>query len=178
MKVGLIIVGVVFGLFAFAGVSGVSWYINVCNTELTMATAYKMKTSNVEMHLDAMRKILGGKYKMTKEYADAFIKAVAANADGRKGGGLVKFSTESNAKIGIDDKMYTEMSNSIAGEIDNFKRSQQEALDSWGVHYAYCLSIPNSFIIGGRVKPQPEVISSEVTKAAIKTKILSDDVLN
>lgn len=178
MKVGLIIGGAVFGLLFFTVVGLIGWYMNVVNTEIGLSNRYDGQLNVVETQLDTMRKILKNKYKLTTEYADKFIAVVQANAEGRKGGGLLKFSTESNAKIGIDDKMYTEMSNSIAGELDNFKRAQNTLTDIWQVHKTYCKQMPNCFIIGGKVKSKPEMISSEITKEAIKTKKLSDDVMN
>jgi hypothetical protein len=37
--------------------------------------------------------------------------------------------------------------------------------------------LPNRWVIGGKIKPKPEMITSEITKSAVQTKVLDDNLM-
>ena len=167
----------VVGVLVLFAIIGIFWAVGVYNTEVELANRFDAQFNEVETSLDTMRKTLMTQYKVTKEYADKFIQSVSMQSEGRKGGSLFKSSTEAANKLGMDSELYGKMLNSIEGQLAKFKRSQDVLTDVWREHKTHCQKVPNSWIVGGKEKPKPEMISSGVTKEAIKTKVLDDNIL-
>ena len=154
----------------------VEYAVSINNTEIELRNRYDAQFNVVETTLDKMRKDLMNQYKLTKEFADKFIQVVNVQSKGRKGGSLLKLSTESN-KLGISDELYKKMLNTISGNLAEFKRSQDVLTDIWREHKTFCQKFPNSLMAGSRILSKPEMISSEATKEIIKTKKLDDNLL-
>lgn len=191
MLVGL---GIAVMLVAMVAI-GVGWYFSVCNGEVRLANRYDAQFNVVETSLDTMRKTIMNQHNCTKEWADKFIAVVAQQASGRGGNKVVlpdgnavagvaavgagtslQIGRESEA-LGIPATLYTQLANSIEGKLAEFKRSQDVLTDVWREHKTFCETKPNSWIVGGKIKPKPEMISSEITKDAIKTKKLDDNLM-
>jgi hypothetical protein len=155
------------------------WVMSIFNTEVQLRTRFEAQQNVVESTMDTMRKTLMNQYKVNKDFADTFIKCVAMAAEGRKGGSLFKMVTEAsgNANQGFTPELASKMMNSIEGKMNEFKRSQDVLTDVWREHKTYCMTMPNSFLIAGKVFPKPVVISSEASKEAMQTGKLNDNVL-
>jgi len=174
--------------------------VGIYNTEIELGRRFDAQFNVVETSLDTMRKTIMNQHNCTKEWADKFIAVVAEQARGRTGmvgqasgaeavkagtaaiaavtagGTAFQFSRESEA-LGIPPALYTQLSNAIEGKLAEFKRSQDVLTDVWREHTTYCQKFPNMLIVGGKMKPKPEMISSEITKEAIATKKLDDNLL-
>lgn len=168
---------IVLGLLVVFGLSFFFWTMGIKRTENVLAKRYSAQENVVETTLDKMRKTLINQFKVKESFANDFIKVVAAQAEGRKGGSLVKLNAEAANKLGITPEIYMTMMNSISGEMDNFKRSQDTFTDIWREHETWCTDPYHAWLIGNRVKPRPEMISSEVAKEAMQTKKLGDGLL-
>ena len=176
MSRGLIAGLIVAGVVVLLAVVMISWYFSITNGEVRLANRYEAQFNVRETTLDTMRKVLMNQYTVTKEFADNFIAVVAMQSKGREGGTLFKSSTESQS-LGISPDMYKSMLASIQGQLEEFKRSQDTLTDIWREHTTYCQTAPNSWFVGGKVKPRPEMVSSDAAKEAIKTHRLNDNVL-
>jgi len=178
------------------------WKMNVAKGEIALANRYEAQFNVVETTLDTMRKTIMNQHKCTKEWADNFIKVVAQQAAGRSGlagrtqntggaegavaavtasgGGTgFTFARESEA-LGIPQDLYMKLANAIEGKLAEFKRSQDVLTDVWQTHKTYCEDPYHNWLgvsLVGKVKPKPEMISSTVTKQAIETKVLDDNLL-
>jgi len=169
--------------------------IGVINTEVKLANRYDAQFNVVETTLDTMRKTIMNQHKCTKEWADQFIAVVAEQVKGRPGpvaakganpGGIMGTLTggtggiavtRESESLGIPQDLYMKLANSIEGKLAEFKRSQDTLTDVWRAHKTHCEVFPNSLFVGGKVKEKPEMISSKVTKMAVETKELEDDLL-
>lgn len=152
------------------------WIMNIFNTEISLDNRYDAQFNVVETQMDNMRKTLMNQHSVTESFAEDFIKVASVQSDGRKGGGLLKFSTESQS-LGITPELYATMLASIQGELDDFTRQQNTLTDIWREHTTYCEQFPNRFLIGGEVNPKPEMITSTISKDAMKTGELNDNLL-
>lgn len=158
------------------------WYVSVVNTEISLRTQYNAQAKSRETSLDKMKKVLLNQYKVTGEFADAFVKTVQAQAEGRKGGDGsmvgVKLNTESSA-LGISPDLYRQMANSISGELNEYKISQDRLTDIWREHTSYCEKIPYKWFIGDKINSisEPIMITSASAKEAEKTGVLEDNLL-
>ena len=197
MSKGLIITLVMFGIVALFGISVISWYVGTKNTEITLSNRYEAQKNVVETTLDTMRKTIMNQTKCTREWADKFLTVVMAQASGRSGvvaggngvskqnvvagavasGGLgVNVSRESES-LGLKPELYQQLANSIEGKLEEFKRSQDTLTDIWQTHKTFCEKFPASLVVGGKVKEKPVMITSTDTKDAIKTGVISDDLM-
>lgn len=195
MSKGILVGAGMFILLIVMVAIGVGWYFGVCNDEVRLANRYEAQFDVVETALDTMRKTIMNQHNCTKEWADKFIAVVAQQAAGRGGNKVVlpdgnavagvaavgagtslQIGRESEA-LGIPSTLYTQLSNSIEGKLAEFKRAQDVLTDVWREHKTFCETKPSSFIVGNKVKPKPEMISSEITKDAIKTKKLDDNLM-
>ncbi len=170
--IGMSVVGIIVIVLAMVGIYAVS----INNTEIELHNRYDAQFNVVETTLDKMRKDLTNQFKVTKKFADDFIKVAQTQSEGRKGGGLIKVSTEANS-LGIKPDLYKKMMNTISGNLSEFKRSQDVLTDVWREHKTFCQKFPNSLMVGSKIQTKPEMISSSVTKEAIKTKQLDDNLL-
>ena len=66
---------------------------------------------------------------------------------------------------------------SIQGELDDFSRQQNVLTDVWREHTTYCERFPNRFLIGGQIHPKPQMVTSKITKDAMITGELDDNLL-
>jgi len=176
------------------------WAVGIKNGEITLANRYDAQFNVVETTLDTMRKTIMNQHNCTKEWADKFIAVVVAQASGRAGmvtdgpevgpnaknaavtaavasGGVgINVSRESEA-LGLSPALYVQLANSIEGQLAAFKRSQDVLTDVWREHKTFCQKFPASLMVGGKIKPKPEMISSTATKEAMVTKKVADDLL-
>jgi hypothetical protein len=163
------------GLVALAIAIGL-WAMSVNNTEVGLAAKLDASTKNIEIQMDQMIKTLKNQHTVSDEFAKRFIEAVQAQASGRSGGGLVKLSTES-ASLGIPPDVFSKMSASIEGQAAQYANSQRTVQDVWREHKSYCSKAPNFLLLKSRIRPQPEVISSQGAKAAVESGKLDDNLL-
>lgn len=196
--------GKMIGLMAAVGILGLVmiigiWIAGVFNGEIALANRYDAQFNVVETTLDTMRKTIMNQHNCSKEWADKFISVVALQASGRSGnvaggsvsgegksaliasavssGGVgINVSRESES-LGLPPALYSQLANSIEGKLSEFKRAQDVLTDVWREHKTYCQNVWHSWVVGSRIKPKPEMISSEITKDAIITKKLKDDLL-
>jgi hypothetical protein len=175
----LLIGGGLFAIFLVCVLTIAFWVMSINNGEVQLRTKFEAQQNLVESSMDNMRKTLMSQYKVSKDFADTFIKVVAMNAEGRKGGTIFKSVTESSGNViqGFTPELSMKMMNSIEGKMSEFKRAQDVWVDIWREHKTFCATMPNSFIVGSRVFPKPEVISSDAAKEAMKTGKLSDNIL-
>lgn len=177
----------------------VSWYFGIYNGEVSLGRRYDAQFNVVETSLDTMRKTIMNQHQCTKEWADSFIAVVSKQAEGRTGmsaqtqnaeaskgsaavaavaagGTAFQFGRESEA-LGIPPALFSQLANSIEGKLAEFKRAQDVLTDVWREHASYCQKLPNAWFLASKVKPKPEMISSAVTKQAIETKKLDDNLM-
>ena len=170
--------GIVASMFVLALV-GVIWTISIFNGEVRLHTKFDAQKNVVESTMDTMRKVLMNQYQVNKDFADTFVKCVAMQAEGRKGGSLFKMVTESSGNViqGFTPELASKMMNSIEGKMNEFKRAQDVYVDVWREHKTFCSVMPNSLFVGAKVLPQPVVISSNSSKEAMETGRLSDNII-
>lgn len=178
------------------------WKMNVVKGEIALNNRYEAQFNVVETTLDTMRKTIMNQHKCTKEWAEKFIQVVSQQAAGRSGlagrtngdngaegavaavtasgGGTgFTFARESEA-LGIPSDLYMKLSNSIEGKLAEFKRSQDVLTDVWQTHKTYCEDPYHNWLgvaLVDKVKEKPEMISSTVTKEAMETKVLADELM-
>jgi len=174
----LIIFGSILGTLAVFTLCIVLWVFGIYNMEIALRTRYDASVKEVETSLDTMSRTLQNKYTINKEFADTFIRAIQEIARGREGGGLFKMVSEASGSVPqtFTPELAMDMMNSISGEVSRFKRSQDTMVDVWREHTRYCQSLPQRFFVGGRLLPEPEVISATATKEAMETKVLETDM--
>lgn len=170
-------------IFVVLVFSIVVWIFSIINTEISLRYQYEATQNQVETTLDKMRKLIMNEYKVTKDFADAFIQVVQAQSEGRKGGSggamvSAKVNRESE-KLGITSDMYIRMNNTISGILSEYKNAQDKLTDIWREHNSFCSKMPNALIVGSKVVlvKKPEMISSDTVKRAIETKKLDDKLL-
>lgn len=197
MKMGIsalvslvIVIGVVFLGIMF-------WQMDVKKGEIGLVTRYEGQFNVVESSLFKMRATIKNKYKCTDEWADKFIKVVAMQASGRGGnkavlpegnGGTVagvaaltagtslQIGRESEA-LGIPQELYMQLSNAIEGQMADFTRQQDVLTDVWREHTAYCKDPYHNWLglaMAEKVRPKPEMITSQDTKDAVATKKMDE----
>lgn len=179
MKTWMIIAGGLFAMFCVFVVAVAIWVMGIFNGEVQLRTKFEAQQNLVESTMDTMRKTLMNQYQVSKDFADTFVKCVVAQSEGRKGGGLFKMVTEASGNVnqGFTPELASKMMNSIEGKMAEFKRAQDVYTDVWREHKTFCSTMPNALLVGAKVMPKPVVISSEVSKEAMKTGKLNDDVL-
>jgi hypothetical protein len=159
-------------------ISTIGWAISTNNTNVDMSFKYEAQKKLVETSMDKMRKDLCNQYQVNKEFAETYIKVAATQADGRKGGNMFKMVTEASGAVqGFTPEISAKMMNTISGNLAEYKRAQDTFIDIWREQNAFCTKFPNSLIVGGKGKPEPQVISSSAVKEAIKTGTLEDKLL-
>ena len=154
------------------------------NTDNRLRKAVAAQEKVVETSLDKMRKTLINQYKVNQEFAENFIKAAATLAEGRKGGDMFKMVTEAGgAPQGFTPELAMKMMNSTAGEMAEFKRAQDTWVDKFRAHdtfydeYIFLGLTTNGNLCGRDRLEAPNVISSGVTKEAMATGVMDDDIL-
>ena len=171
---GIVAVLVVAAIFLW------TWTMGVYKGEIVRANGYDAQFNVVENTMDNMRKTLMNDFKIQRAFADDFIKTVSAQAAPRAGGALFKSNTEAANKLGIPAELYAKMMNAIEGKLAEFKRSQDVLTDRWRDHKTYCQDPYHNILwlsLEGKVKPKPEMITSDISKKAMETKRLDDNVL-
>jgi hypothetical protein len=93
---------------------------------------------------------------------------------------MIKASVEASNTLGIPPELYSQMMNTISGELDSFKRSQDMMTDIWLQHKNWCEDpYHNMLWLDFEVKiiEKPVMISGGKAKKAIETKILDDSLI-
>jgi hypothetical protein len=157
MKTTLIILSSIFGITFVIGLCIVLWVFGIYNTEIALRTRYDASVKEVETSLDTMSKTLQNKYKINKEFAETFIKAIQELTKGREGGGLFKMVSEASGSVPqtFTPEIAADMMNTISGEVSRFKRSQDTMVDVWREHTRYCQSFPQRFFVGSMLIEEP-----------------------
>ncbi|MEN9359019.1 MAG: hypothetical protein RL095_554 [Verrucomicrobiota bacterium] len=163
------------GLVALAIAVGL-WAMSVNNTEVGLAAKLDGATKDIEIKMDKMIKTLTNQHKVSDDFAKRYIEAVQSQASGRSGGGLVKLSTEASA-LGMPPEIFSRLNASIEGQMAEYAKSQSFVQDIWREHTTHCSKAPNFLLLKSRVRKQPEVISSEGAKEAVKSGKLEDNLL-
>lgn len=179
----IIAVGVVLLLvFVMLGILG--QITTIKNTDNTLRKRFVAQGQVVETTLDKMRKTLINRFKVTREFADTFIKVEATRAQGRTGGNLFKMVTEASGNVpqGFNPELASSMANAISGEIAEFKRAQDTWIDVHRQHDEFYDKTFLGFfayrqIIGRERLDPPKVISSSLTKEAMATGVMEDNIL-
>ena len=169
--VGLIVM--FFVCFWFYGMGVKREYVGLKNR-------YEAQFNEVETTLDNMIKTIKNQAKVKDAFAKDFLAVVIAQSEGRKGGSLFKSSAEAANTLGITPELYTKLQNSIAGELDQFKRSQDTLTDVWRQYNTFCEDPWHNILwlsYEGKIKDKPEMISGGKAKKAVETKELDDDLL-
>lgn len=164
-------------LVLLLAVSSIVWLMNTLSTENAMGNGYDNTVRGRENSLSAMRQKLINMSGCNKEFADNFIKNTVAISDGRKGGSVFKMVTEaSGAPQGFNPDLAMKMMNAIEGNVSEFKRAQEMMLEQYNTHKTYCTDPWRRWLIGGKVKPEPIIVSSGETKEAVKTGLMADEI--
>jgi hypothetical protein len=202
MKLGILSLVSLLVIGAVIGLGIMMWKMDVNKGEIGLETRYEGQFNVVETSLFKMRAAIKNVYKCTDEWADKFIKVVAMQAQGRSGvvaggggvesGGVTKansaavaaavggigvnVSRESEA-LGIPSDLYMKLANAIEGQLSDFTRQQDILTDVWREHTAYCKDPYHNWLgldLASKVKPKPEMITSQDTKDAVQTKKMDE----
>ena len=176
MKIAMIIGGGIMAVMMVVVIGLVMWYFSICNTENALNVRFVAQSNVVENSMDNMRKTLMSQFSVTKEYSEAIIRSIMENQKGRVGGSFIKVTTEGSVQ-NISPELYSKMMSSIEGKLAEFERSQNVLNDVWTQHKIWCTTQPRSFILSGRVLPKPVMVTSSVSKKAMETGILEDNVI-
>ena len=171
--IGLIVLVVVLVLGWFF------WINNVKKAEIGLSNRFDAQSNVVETTLDTMRNTIVNIMKCTREHADKVIEVVAAQTEGRKGGSLFKATSESEA-LGLTPELYMKVANAIEGQLGALKSSQDVQTDIWRQHKTFCEDPYHNMLrlsLIGKVKPKPEMISSEITKETMNTKVFDGNLI-
>jgi len=187
MSKGIFVALGVFGFFALVVILALGILASITsikNKDNALRRKYEAQKSVVEVTMDTMRKTLMSQYKVNQDFAETFIKVVAAQAEGRKGGSLFKSVTEASgaAPQTFTPEIANKMMNTIAGEMAEFQRSQLMWVDIHREHDTFYNQVFLGFfnyssIIGRERMEAPKVITSSVSKEAMQTGELDDDIL-
>ena len=177
MSKGAIVALVVVGLILITAIWGFVWTMGVKSTEVGLKNRYLAQDKVRETCMDGMRKTLMNEFKVNQMFADSFLKVVTATTEGRKGGNFMKWTQESSSKLGMDNETFMKMMNAIEGQIASFQRSQQVLADIWREHKTWIEDPWHSWLVGDRVLKEPVMVTSEVTKEAMQSGKLNDDLL-
>lgn len=167
-------------LTVICGLGITLWKMGVQNDEIKLTARYEAQQNVVETTLFKMQTTVKNMHACTDEWAEKFIRVVIAQAQGRTGGkpstmsgGLgINVSRESES-LGIPSDLYMKLSNAIEGNIADFTRQQDVLTDIWREHTAFCQNPFNNMFglnMSIKVKPKPEMITSQEAKDAVKTK--------
>jgi len=180
MNKSVIITLSVVGLIVLFFISFWFYGMGVKRDYVGLKNRYEAQFNEVETTLDNMIKTIKNQAKVKDDFAKDFIAVVMAQAEGRKGGSLLKMQNESANMLGITPELYTKLANSIAGELDQFKRSQDTLTDVWRQYNTFCEDPWHNILwlsYEGKIKDKPEMISGAKAKKAVETKELEDDLL-
>jgi len=197
-----LVLGTILVVAFIAGFSWMTWRMDVSKGEIGLSARYEAQHNVVETTLFKMRTTVKNIHACTDEWADKFIKVVLAQAQGRSGslqndgstGGMVAGKVNSAAlaaavggvgvnvsreseSLGIPPTLYMQLANAIEGNLDEFARSQDTLTDIWREHLAYCLDPYHNWFgvsLSGKVKPKPEMITSQETKDAVSVKKMNE----
>lgn len=155
------------------------WIMGVDETEINIATTLEGQNNAVETALDNMINTIVNQHNVNKEFAEKFIVVAEEQSNSRKGGSLFKSTTEAANKLGIPETTYLKIMNTIQGEFDEFKSSQDLLTSKWEEHKKWVLTPYHNnpwyaFGMGpslkSKLKDKPKMISSENVKGAMQTK--------
>lgn len=186
-KTKKIVIGIGIAVIAIVYVVCINFWSMGCDqTEIDMATFFEGQKNVVETSMDNMINTIVNQHQVNRQLAKDIITvsvAVAeAEASGRKGGSLFKSSTEASKAantLGIPETTYIKIMNTVQGEFDEFKSSQDLLTSLWVEHQKWVLSPHHNnpwYALGmgprlkSRLKDKPEMISSQAVKDAQKTK--------
>ncbi len=149
--------------------AAVLWFFSIFNGEVILRNTFLAKKKAVETSHDTMWKTISQKYNISEDYKETFIEGLKAVASGREGGSLFKMNTESSAQLGLSTDIFMAMMATIEGQRAMLKREQDSLVDVWREHKTFCERMPNSFLLSGKILPEPVMITSSRTAIAVET---------
>lgn len=155
----------------------VLYYFSVNNREVALRKEADAQRGKIETVHDTMWKVLKEEAGVTEQYKEAFEKIYPELIAGRYSGEsspLFKMITESNPEF--DTSLYKHLMQSIDVQRANFAQSQQRMLDIIREHSTLLETIPAKWFLGGRAKIDYTVVSSTISKEAMRTGI--DDTVD
>lgn len=164
---GLIVFGVVLAVILMVIIPIIVWVIGVSNTEIGLRNQFDAAEKVIVLTHDTMWKTISQKYQISDAYKKAFIEAITEVVEGRKGGSLLKFTTEANPAV--SENLYKEIMATVEGKRDLLQSKQQIVLDISVVHKNLCQKFPTSLIVGGRPALDVKLITSSRSENAIET---------
>ena len=172
---GKIIALIVLAIVLLLGVTSCGLWMQASNGEIDLRTRYEAKQKQVETSHDTMWKTISQQYQINDAYKDTFIAGLKELSAGRQGGSIFRSQTEANVQLGLPTETFKIVMASVEGKRAELKREQDTLADMYREHKKFCSQLPNSIFIGGRVMPEPVMISSTRTKEAVRTGV-DDDV--
>jgi len=144
------------------------WF-GVSNQEVRLRNQIGTQQKNCEIVFDNTWKIISQKAQVADKYKDAFAKIYPELMAGRydKGGGLMKFVTESNSQF--DVSLYKDLMSSIEGQRNIFTREQAKLIDYKREHDNLRQEFPSSIVVGGRPEIVVKIVTSDRTSQAFDT---------
>jgi|APSaa5957512622_1039677.scaffolds.fasta_scaffold62886_1 hypothetical protein len=177
-----IIIGLsIVGLLVLGFVCVQVWKMNLEKARIGMQNELTAQVEKkVEVALFGMRTKIKNIHNCTDEWADKFIAVVAAQSKGREGGGMFKMSTES-ASLGLSPEMHMKLANVIEGEIGNFMRQQEIAVDMWQNLKTFCEDPWHNIgwlgmNMAEKIPEEPMMITSKATKATMETGEMEEEL--
>jgi hypothetical protein len=164
---GLIVGGILLLVVAVIIVPIIAWAIGVNNTEIGLRNQFDAAEKVIVLTHDTMWKTISQKYQISDAYKKAFIEAISEVVEGRKGGSLLKFTTEANPAI--SENLYKEIMATVEGKRDLLQSKQQIVLDISVVHKNLCQKFPTSLILSGRPALEVKLITSARSEDALET---------
>jgi hypothetical protein len=177
-------------LVVLAGVMAIGvWFkrMGISKQEIVLSRRLDAQEKVVEGAAFKMRSTIKNQHDCTDEWANKFVQSVVAQSKGRPGnagggsGGLLAVGGTGYKEadiLGIPQDLYLKLANSIEGQIGNFTRQQEILQDIWREHATYCQDpVNNDFwcvALLGKVRPQPEMITSSAVKDAVATKKMDE----
>jgi hypothetical protein len=178
MSKGLLIGGSIAAILVVTLIGCVLWMVGIFNTEIGLRNRFDAQKKKIETSHDKMWKTISQQYQIKGDYEKTFKDGLFALASGRAGGALFKSNTESNTQLGLSSEMFTKVMNTVEGLRGELQREQNTWVDVWREHKTFCQRIPNNIFVGGRIQPEPVMITSTRTKEAMTTGVDDDVELN
>ena len=155
----------------------VIYYFNCNNREVSLRKEAEAQKGKVETVHDTMWKTLKQEAGVTEQYKETFEKIYPELISGRyanDSSSLMKMITESNPAF--DTSLYQHLMQSIDVQRASFANAQQRILDVIRERDTLLESMPSKWFISNKSKIDYKIISSTISKEAVKTGI--DDEVN
>jgi hypothetical protein len=157
---------VFFLLFVVVTFYGVSTH----NTAISLESQFEAVQNDNKNQYDNMVKKIMKSAQVTKKQAEFIGKIIIDHAKSRGGSGPMTLVNAVKESIPtIPDKAWTNLQNIITSSHDRFASAQTRLLDIKREHDILRMSIPSSFIVGGRNELEAIIVTSSRTENAFTT---------